>query len=282
MIKVNDEILSNINKTFVIPPRPELLAELKDIMSGNDPLLMDIGDVIAKDVSLSAAILKLVNSPAYGLARTVSDIKQAVMFLGFDGVYTLVQGIKLKEAFSGGKRSINLDKFWDTAEEIAQVALVIGGKVKSKVPVESLYTIGLFHDCGIPMMSAKHDDYIKVLTESNENDDRTLVDIEEAKYNTNHAIIGYYIGTSWHLPKDICQLILRHHDLDYLDKIEGDIDQINYSVLKMAENIVHVERMHTEASDWPIIKDAVLDTLGFTDDLYNDLKEDITELVFGR
>ena len=282
MIIVSDEILSNINKTFVIPPRPELLAELKGIMSGEDPSLMDMGDVIAKDVGLSAAILKLINSPAYGLARTVSDIKQAVMFLGFDGIYTLVQGIKLKEAFSTGKRSINLDRFWDTAEEIAQVALVIGGQVKSKVPIENLYTIGLFHDCGIPVMAAKYDDYIKVLTESNKNYERTLVNIEEANYNTNHAIIGYYIGTSWHLPKDICQLILRHHDLDFLDKIEGDVDQINYSVLKMAENIVHVERRHIAAPDWSMLKEAVLDTLGFTDDVYNDLKEDITEIVFGR
>ncbi|MDU0113623.1 HDOD domain-containing protein [Psychrosphaera aquimarina] len=282
MIVVNDEILSNINKTFVIPPRPDLLTELKDIMSEKDPSLMDMGNVIAKDVGLSAAILKLINSPAYGLARTVSDIKQAVMFLGFDGIYTLVQGIKLKEAFAVGKRSINLDRFWDTAEEIAQVALVIGGEVKSKVPVENLYTIGLFHDCGIPVMAAKYDDYIKVLTESNKNYERTLVNIEEATYNTNHAIIGYYLGSSWHLPKDICQLILRHHDLNFLDKIEGDIEQINYSVLKMAENIVHVERRHIAAPDWPMLKDAVLDTLGFTDDIYNDLKEDITELVFGR
>tara|TARA_Y100000034_G_scaffold128793_2_gene184034 strand:+ start:57 stop:902 length:846 start_codon:yes stop_codon:yes gene_type:complete len=281
MIDVDEKVLDNINRSFIIPPRPEILAELKHVMDSDDPNLADISNIISKDVAISAAILKLINSPAFGLARTVSDIKQAVMFLGFDGVYSLVQGLKLKQAFAAEKCSISLERFWDTAEEIAQVALYIGGQIKAKVPGENLYTLGLFHDCGIPVMAMKYEDYVKVLSESNRNYHETQCELEQQRYQTDHAVIGYYIATSWHLPKDICQLILRHHDRDYLKNIEGSVDQLSFAVLKMAENIVYSERRHVAAPDWVYIKESALDVLGFTDDDYNDLKEDIADILLG-
>lgn len=281
MIDVDDKVLENINRSFIIPPRPEILAELKEIMDREDPSLADISEVISKDVALSAAILKLINSPAFGLARTVSDIKQAVMFLGFQGVYSLVQGLKLKQAFAAGKCSISLERFWDNAEEIAQVALYIGGQIKAKVPGENLYTLGLFHDCGVPVLAMKYQDYVKVLGEANRNYHETQCELEQKHYNTDHCTIGYFISTSWHLPKDICQLILRHHDRDYLNNIDGSIDQLSFAVLKMAENIVYSERRHVASPDWVHVKECVLDVLGFSEDDYNDLKDDISDFVFG-
>lgn len=280
MIDVNADVLEQINRSFVIPPRPEILSELKQIMSQADPDLAEVGDCISKDVAISAAILKLINSPAFGLARTVSDIRQAVMFLGFDGIYSLVQGMKLKQSFSTENCSISLERFWDTAEEIAQVAMFIGGKVKSKVPMENLYTLGLFHDCGIPVMAVKYDDYVNTLSESNRNYEESLVAIEERKYQSNHAVIGYFLANSWHLPKDICSLILRHHDQSYLNSIEGDVNQISFAVLKMAENVVHTIRRYVAAPDWVVLKEPILDILGFSEDDYNDLKEDVAEVVF--
>lgn len=280
MFDINDDVLADINKTFYIPPRPEILVELQEVMEVEEPVLADVGDVIAKDVAISGAILKLINSPGFGLARTVSDIKQAVMFLGFPGVYSLVQGLKLKQAFSSENSAIPLDRFWDDAEQIAQIALLIGAKVKSKVPGESLYTLGLFHDCGIPLMSIKYDDYKSVLSESQCNSVKTLPEIEESRYKTNHAVVGFYVATSWNLPKELCQLILRHHDREYLNLISGSVDEICYSVLKMAENIVHSEQSYISSSDWHYIKDSVLDCLGFSEQDYIDLKEDILDIVF--
>ena len=280
MIEVNDEALKAINRSFVIPPRPEILTQLKDVMSGDDPSLMDISDIISKDMAISAAILKLINSPVFGLARTVSDIRQAVMFLGFDGIYSLVQGLKLKEAFSSSKCSINLNQFWDAAEEIAQVALFIGGKIKSEVPGENLYTLGLFHDCGIPIMATKYENYADVYANSAQNFQETLVSLEDRAFKTNHATLGYFIASNWFLPKDICQIILRHHEKDFLNNGEGSVDQLSYAALKMAENMVHEERRFSPSPEWHYLKESVLDMLGFTDDDYNDMKEDLADSVF--
>lgn len=277
MIEVDASVLKQVNESFIIPPKPEILTEIQEISESSEPSLADTAVAIAKDVGLSAAILKVINSPAYGLARSVSDIRQAVMFLGWDGIRALVQGLKLKEAFATNKSCISLERFWDTASEIADVAMFIGKLVKSKVPIENLYTLGLFHDCGVPPMAIKYADYVDVLRESNNNFEQNIVELEEMAYKTNHAVVGYFLATAWHLPKDICQLILLHHDKAFLSKLDGGQDQICFAVLKLAENLVNLERRHSNTSDWYHVKSDVLDVLGLSEEDYNDLKDDISD-----
>ncbi|WP_168427344.1 HDOD domain-containing protein [Candidatus Colwellia aromaticivorans] len=69
-----------------------------------------------------------------------------------------------------------------------------------------LYTIGLFINCGIPLLALKFSDYKSVLIEANGLGINSIK-LEEQKYCTNHAVLGYYIASSWHLPKEICSLI---------------------------------------------------------------------------
>lgn len=280
MIEVNDDVLQQINKSFVIPPQPQLLADLKELAEQEEPLLADVAEVIAKDVAISAAILKTINSPAFGLARTVSDIRQAVMFLGLEGTFSLVQGLKLKEAFDPTKSCISLTKFWENSALIADVAMYLGNMVKAQVPVEDLYTLGLFHDCGVPPLAIKHNDYGALMDYAEKHPDYCITQFEEKKYKTNHSVIGYYLSTSWHLPKEICQLILRHHDSKYLAELHDSHDQICFAVLKMAENLVHEERQMGQARDWIFLRKDVLDVLGLTDYDYNDIKEDVEEIIF--
>jgi len=282
MIEVNDSVLQQINKSFVIPPQPALLKELKGLAEQQEPHLSDVAELIAKDLAISAAILKTINSPAFGLARSVSDIRQAVMFLGLEGAFSLVQGLKLKEAFGSNKCSISLERFWDNSALIADVAMYIGNLVKIQVPVEDLYTLGLFHDCGVPPMAIKYQDYGALQAFATQNIQHSLPSFEDKKYKTSHPIIGYYLATTWHLPKNICKLILHHHDMEFLDAIDDSQDQICFAVLKMAENIVHEERDYSPARDWFEVRAAVLDVLGLTEYDYNDIKEDISEIIFSR
>ena len=64
-------------------------------------------------LSTKSAILKIVNSPAYGLVRSVSNIKQAIMFLGWNGIEALVPSLKLKQMFAQKECCISLERFWD-------------------------------------------------------------------------------------------------------------------------------------------------------------------------
>ena len=279
MFVVNEQVLSDVNKNFIIPPKPQILDDLDRLARQNEPSLMAAADIVAKDVAISSAILKIVNSPAYGLVRSIADIKQAIMFLGWNGIEALIPALKLKQMFLQKTCCISLERFWDNASEIANVNMIVGQRVKNKIPVEYLYTLGLFHDCGIVPMAIKYDDYVNVLHGSNRSSKESLVDIEDRVYGANHAIIGYYLASSWHLPRDICQLILRHHDLSLLEDTSDPNQQLCFCVLKLSESIVNSILRDEKIKDWERLEPFILKKLNMSEDEYIDLQEEVIEYL---
>ena len=277
MIQVDDKVLADIDRGFSVPAQPELLLKLQKLMSAQEPDLNQIADTIAQDVAVSATILKTINSPLYGLARSISDIKKSVRYIGLAGIITLVTSSLLKRSFKDKKASISLDDFWNNSSNIANSAVFIAKRLKKRISSEKLFTLGLFHDCGIPVMAMKYENYRATLTQAEQTPSEPLPDIEDQAYNVNHATIGYYVATSWRLPVDICQLILRHHEREYLYTLDGSVDQLSFAILKLAENIVYQHKHFRESADWPFLKDSVLTVLDIDEDDIADLVEDLNE-----
>jgi len=277
MLQVDDKILSDIGRGFSVPAQPALLLKIQELMANSDPDINDIADAISQDVAVSATILKTINSPIYGLARSISDIKKSVRYIGIQGIITLVTSNLLKKSFNQNSCSIELDDFWSNSTNIANTAVYIGTKIKRKVSSEKLFTIGLFHDCGIPVMATKFTDYAQTLEKAINTPSKTLPTIEESAYQVNHATIGYYVASSWRLPKDICQLILQHHERNFLLNLDNSESQLHFAILKLAENIVHQHKHFTPSADWPFIQDTILTVLDIDEEDVQDIMEDVNE-----
>lgn len=277
MLQIDENVLADIGRGFSVPAQPELLIKLQDLMSATEPDLNIIADTISKDVAVSATILKTINSPLYGLARSISDIKKSVRYIGLHGIKTLVTSSLIKQSFSQNKCSIALDDFWNNATNIANTAVFINNSLKQKMSSEKLFTLGLFHDCGIPVMAMKFVDYQATLEHAMITPSELLPEIEESIYQVNHATIGYYVASSWRLPKDICQLILLHHDREFLLKLDGSEQQRAFAILKMAENIVHLHKHFRDCADWSFIQDSVMTILDIDEEDIQDMIEDLSE-----
>ncbi len=277
-MNISGEMAQQITKGFNIPPKPEVLQQVQAIASGDSPSVADVAECVAMDVGLSAAILKTVNSASFGMSRTIADVHQAVSLLGMNTVINLVAGYEIRRAMSA-KASISLERFWDGATDVAQTMVFAGRAVGASVPAEDLYAVGLFHDCGLAAMAMKFEDYKQTLLEANENHDLTIVELEEERYNTNHAVVGYFIASSWDLPRHICEVILRHHDEDALDENNSDEFVALYAVLKMSENIVERTRRFQSDPEWLWVKKDVFDALGISSLEYSDIEEDVGDQV---
>ena len=276
MFNLDQQQIQSVMSSFQIPVKPEVLTEIETLMDEEYPDMGKISEVIARDVGLSAAILKVINSPFYGMNRRISEIKQAAMMLGLTTIKSLVTALLLKKSFSGNA-SISLERFWDDAIDTANAMQFIGNRVKNEVPVDMLFTIGLFHDCGIPLLALKHSNYKDILIAANNNNDNPIA-LEEKHYGCNHAVLGYYVATSWHLPKDICQIILRHHDFSFIESNTCGKDELVFCVLKAAENLTENVKRHGNSPDWQIIGNQALSILGLSEEDYRDLMDDYSEL----
>jgi len=268
MLHVDQKVIEDIERGFSIPAQPKLLKELQNLIAQEEPELNLIAKTISQDVAISSTVLKTINSPVYGLSRTVSDIPKAVRYIGLEGITTLVTCSLLKRTFDQKDCSLALEEFWANSTDIANACVKIGNTLKQAISKDILFSLGLFHDCGIPIMATKHADYHKTFARALKFPAISITTIEDTTYKANHATIGYYVATSWRLPKEICQLILAHHERDFLDNPFSRILKFYFSILKMAENIVHQKRFQKDTPDWNFLKEKILTLLVLTEDEY--------------
>jgi HD-like signal output (HDOD) protein len=272
MLVIDQSVLDDISKGFAVPAQPKLLLNLLKLMADPYPDINAISDCISQDIAVSAAILKAVNSPLYGLGRTVTDIKMSVNYIGIYGVVMLVTGSLLKKSFDPKNCSIDLDLFWKATTDISNVSIAIGKRFKQNIAMDKLSSLGLFHACGIPVMAMKYNNYQEIVDQIVLTPELSLIDLEEKHYHSNHATIGYFVASSWRLPKDVCQIILQHHERDYLNNLNGSAEQDLFSILKLAEHVVSLKYLDCASPDWPYLEQAALSVLDIK-------KEDLDEIV---
>jgi HD-like signal output (HDOD) protein len=164
-------------------------------------------------------------------------------------------------------------------------SLTLAKRVGSQTVDES-YALGLFHDCGIPLMLKRFPQYMEVLEEAyaNASPDTRVVDTENRALNTNHAVVGYFTAKSWRLPEHVTNAIANHHNaLAIFQDDSGRNAPLKnlLAVLKMAEHICASHRVlgnQTIDHEWNSIGHLVLDYMGLSDYDFENLKESIREL----
>jgi HD-like signal output (HDOD) protein len=274
---LTDAQVAKILHGIHVPPQPQILVDLQMEQFLPEPDIGRIANLIAKDVGLSGTMLKFVNSPFYGLANKITSIDQAVSLLGINTVINILNGLAIKGEMSDQK-IVELTKFWDTANDIAMVCATVAKKVGFPNPDEA-YTLGLFHNTGIPLMMKKFDNYVAILERAYSGDYERVIDIENEKFNTNHCVVGYYTGKSWNLPDHICQVIGEHHNTAQIFKTKDGRNQQQktlLAVLKVAEHICgnyKVFGLQEKDLEWDNSKADILEHLGLTSYDIDDLKE---------
>jgi HD-like signal output (HDOD) protein len=277
MLNVDQNVLDDIGRGFSVPAQPKLLLELLTLMADANPDVHAISCAISKDIAVSATILKTINSPLYGLGRTITDIKMSVNYIGIFGVVRLVTGSLLKKSFDPKNCSIDLEDFWQLTSDIANVAMLLGQRYKPDIANDRFFSLGLFHACGVPVMAMKYNDYQHLLDNALTTPEFALTELEEQHYGVNHATIGYYVASSWRLPKDVCQIILQHRDRDFISKLNGSQEQDLFAVLKLSEYLVSMKYSDCPCADWSYVQENVCKVLAIGEDTLQSLVSEFTE-----
>ncbi|WP_096085200.1 HDOD domain-containing protein [Agaribacterium haliotis] len=282
--ELSQEQIQSILQGISIPPQPQILVDLQMEQLNPDCDISNIAKLISQDVGLSGAILKIVNSPFYKLSNTITSIQQAVSLLGVNSVVNLVNAHSIKGALSDDD-IISLGRFWDSAMEIAQASTVIAKQIGFN-QVDEAYTLGLFHNAGVPLLMSRINNYADVIQQSYACEYRRITETENQLIKTNHAVVGYYVGKSWNLPRYMCEAIHEHHHvLKVLQKDEADSTKKTLlTILKMAEHCCASYRVLGQQEidhEWLQIKDNVLLYCGLSEYEFASLQEQIRELGLG-
>lgn len=283
--QLTDEQIHKVLQGISIPPQPQVMVDLQMEQLQPDCSLANIAKLISQDVGLSGSILKTVNSPFFNLANTITSIDQAVNLLGANTVINLVNAHSIRGALSDDD-IIALGRFWDNAMEIAQAAAAIAKQI-GYPNADEAYTLGLFHNTGIPLLMSRVDNYAEVIKQAYECDYRRITETENELISTNHAVVGYYIAKSWNLPKYLCEAIHEHHNVNKIltDEHEDNRKKTLLAILKMAETCCGTAKALAgcrEDFEWQSIENNVLMYCGLTEYEFQSLKVYISELGLGN
>lgn len=198
-----------------LPTPPIVFTEIQNILDNPNASAVDIASILQEDASISAKVLRLINSAYYGLANAVESIRQAVVIVGVEGIKNLVLTASVFETFS--KKQIDpefQDYFWRhslaTAFGARLMARNLGGG--SGIDAESGFSAGLLHDIGKMVISVympDEHDRIKNSKSSRPNISDHVFEGEILGYN--HTQVGAVLGDNWRLPDKLVEAIEFHH-----------------------------------------------------------------------
>lgn len=205
-----------VNRIHNLPTPPTVFAQVNKVITNPNTSAYQIGAIISEDPALSAKILKLTNSAFYGLSRTVTSVKQAIVILGLDVVKSLVLSASVFETFS--KRNVIdkgfLDQFWRHSLLVAFMSRIISRtkNFPSFLEAEESFSAGLLHDIGkLVILTHLPDEFAQIKALREKKPKAVTSFIEEEVLGFDHAAVGGYLCQKWNLPEHLTQSIQFHH-----------------------------------------------------------------------
>jgi HD-like signal output (HDOD) protein len=209
-------IVELVNKTVELPTIPAVLTRLNAVLADPEASAKDVATVIAADPAVATNLLRIVNSPYYGLQVRVSSVDLAVSILGFNMTRKVALKAAVFSVFAKKKepeQAFDFKGFWRHAVFAGVAARTLGGSSRSLATTHGgdLYMCGLLHDIGkIILLEKQHDRYVAMLAEANRTA-RPEIDVELERFGFTHADVGSVLAIKWFLPEDLTIAIRYHH-----------------------------------------------------------------------
>lgn len=273
-----DDILKIVLESPSLPTLPVVACKLLSISSNEETGMKEIADMVSKDVSLSAKVLKTANSAFYNLPHKVSTIHQAASRLGINTIRSMLLSFSFLSIRAKDKNNtFNYEKFWEQSLANAVAAkLIITEIVKSDW--EEIFVSGLLENIGELIIALSFpQEYEQVLSEAS-GSDKDIIELEQQIIGADHAFIGYEVTKNWNFPDILLTPIHYHH---CPENYKGDDKK-----LKVIVNVVYLSDLLTNIlySNKPLeyhqkFRNESEAMLGFDDTIIDRILEHVTSEI---
>jgi len=195
-----------------ITPIPQAALKIINLLSCGDYETSEVADAIETDQVLAAQILRLCNSPLFGIKRVIESIDEAVVILGGSHMLQLVATAAIDSLLverHGGYAMLK-GGLYKHALGVAHAAKLIAGVTGVANPGVA-YAAGLLHDIGKVVLDQYFCLFRPLFYQSQDQSNSDLIDLEHHLLGTNHQEVGLLLAKDWNLPESIVQAIAHHH-----------------------------------------------------------------------
>jgi putative nucleotidyltransferase with HDIG domain len=227
------QFLKQLNKIKDIPTLPTIVFELNQLLEDPETSIVKVSETIEKDQAITLKILKLVNSAFYGFKSGVSDIRHAVVMLGFNAVRNAIVSVSIIDALPKSFlfQDFEMSAFWKHSLAVAVTSKNIAQKARLESP-DNCFVGGLLHDVGKVIMAQYFQDlFIKVWTYM-QKECLSFHEAEQHELAVDHAMIGGHLARRWSLPEGLIEAIRWHQDF------QPEIPNANFVLIIYLANIL--------------------------------------------
>lgn len=191
---------------------PATYYKVMEVMESPFSSAFHIAEVVGKDSSLTAKLLKLVNSAFYGFPSKVDSISRAVALVGNKELTSLALGISVVEVFDGiPLKVLDMKGFWQHSISCGVYASLISSNGKGGGD-ERFFVAGLLHDLGRLLMIKKSPELCLEAMAISRHEGIPLFQAEQRLFGYDHARVGGMLCKGWRMPATLEHMVRYHHE----------------------------------------------------------------------
>lgn len=254
-MKNAQEIVDSVRQ---LPSLEPVINRLLASFEQTDIDLAHLAAEVAHDQALVARVLRLANSPFYGLTSRVGSIREAILVLGFRNVRAAVLAIALTRCFIDRHvPGFDAAEFWRHSTAVGIAARELARRCHREDDVA--FTCGVIHDIGVlVLMSIAPDEMARVLEYCREHG-CMIRDGERAVLGVDHPAVGALMARKWAFPAELCDGIEWHHAPD-----DATADSLA-NIVHLADVVVRAMGVPGDESRVvPRVSDVALNRLGLS------------------
>ena len=267
-----------VSKLDELPTLPAIVYELSKVI--NDPMssTTDVEKIMTNDQSMTAKVLRMVNSAYYAIPGGVNSVSRAIAYIGFDTVNQLVLSASILKALeTKGPQRYDMNEFWKHSIGVGIAAETIAKQVNHPTPAD-LFTCGLVHDMGKVALYTIAQDAMLSIVSLCEEKSISYLDAEIELKIPQHTVVGHLLALKWKLPGSIGSCIAYHHTKDLSQRLglKPDMHR-NLDIVVLVNLLTHALKFgksgHTKVHGAP---KEILERLGINPE--KDLKTVLTDI----
>jgi HD-like signal output (HDOD) protein len=200
-----------VRRVTEISTLPQVALKVIRVAKDPDSGAADLKAVVEGDPALGARVLRMVNSAAYGVRATVTNLQQAISYLGFNQVRNLALTASVSGLFKKNEQygTYRRNMLWRHLVSVGIGARLVARRCR--LPnFEDAFLAGLLHDIGIVLEDQHaHAQFCRVIQELRE--DTTLSEVEKKHLGFDHCMLGAAVADAWQFPTPVRAAIRFHH-----------------------------------------------------------------------
>ena len=238
-----------VKEVDTLPQFPDNIMNLQRLVADPDAELSAIAREISIDPSMTADLLKLVNSAQFMLPRRVDNIVEAVKLVGMKGVRNLLYSYGTQKVL--GEKYSEMKSLWQHSYRCAFYAYLLAKSFKKRKEIlDDVYVGGMLHDLGQIVVASLHPDLLERINKVCKEKGIPARMLENFSVGLNHAEIGALIAKKWNFPEQLVAAIRYHHEPTRAPAESRDIVNSVYlanAICDFERDRIGFEQMATDA-----------------------------------